>query len=77
MQQPLQEGQRYRCTACGNLTRFDVIRTLQLKEYYHVEIGGAINVEEHKVLSEEIVSVRCRWCDNGTTVEIIEGPGAA
>src|SRR5215469_7120555 len=31
---------RYRCDACGNLTRFDVIATRRTREFHHYNLGG-------------------------------------
>jgi hypothetical protein len=60
---------RYRCTACGNLTRFDVTSTRRERAFHHYSIGGELTVEEREVLSEAVESVMCRWCGNGTAVE--------
>lgn len=72
-------GTRWRCTQCGNLTRFDVTRTSRVVEFVHVELSGDPRVEESKVLEESVESVRCRWCGSGTaenTIELVERPGA-
>jgi hypothetical protein len=74
--QPLKEGQRYRCKACGNLTRFDVVRTLRLKGFHHFTIGGEQIIEEEDTLDEEIISVECRWCSDSKAIEVIEGKNA-
>ena len=31
---------RWRCTLCGNLTRFDVTRSTRAQEYVHVDLAG-------------------------------------
>ena len=31
---------RWRCTLCGNLTRFDVTRSTKAVEYVHVDLAG-------------------------------------
>ena len=31
---------RYRCTACGNLTRFDVVSTRRTRAFHHYTVGG-------------------------------------
>ena len=59
---------RYRCTACGNLTRFDVTSTSRTREFHHYTVGGELSVEETEVLSETIESVECRWCGPGAEV---------
>lgn len=68
---------RYRCTACGNLTRFDVTTTRRTTAFHHYTVGGELQVEEETVLDEVVESVSCRWCGNGSAVEPIEGADAA
>lgn len=53
---------RWRCAACGNLTRFDVVRTLRSREFLHVSLAGEPQVQEREVLTETIERVTCRWC---------------
>jgi hypothetical protein len=65
---------RWRCTRCGNLTRFDVTRRARTREYLHVDLSGAAAVEEREVLEEVVESVRCRWCDGVGTVELVPRP---
>jgi DNA-directed RNA polymerase subunit M/transcription elongation factor TFIIS len=67
---------RYRCAACGNLTRFDVVTTRRTRAFHHYSVGGDLTVEEVEVLDESVEEVTCRWCGNGKAVEEIE-PGAA
>jgi len=62
---------RYRCAACGNLTRFDVMTDRRTRAFHHYSVGGTLSVEEEEVLSEEVVEVRCRWCGHGRSVEIL------
>jgi hypothetical protein len=64
---------RYRCAACGNLTRFDVTVTRTERAFHHYSIGGDLSVEERQVLSETIDDVSCRWCGNGRSIERLEG----
>jgi hypothetical protein len=66
---------RYRCTACGNLTRFDVTTTRRTSAFHHYTVGGELRVEEESVLEERVESVTCRWCGTGTAVERIDGDG--
>ena len=33
---------RYRCTSCGNLTRFDVTATRTVKAFHHYTVGGGL-----------------------------------
>jgi hypothetical protein len=67
---------RWRCTQCGNLTRFDVTRSVRAEEYLHVDLAGDAVVEERRVLSETAESVRCRWCNGVNTVELVARPAA-
>ena len=62
---------RYRCAACGNLTRFDVTADRRTKSFHHYSVGGELQVEDEQVLSEEIVDVVCRWCGHGRAVETL------
>ncbi len=67
---------RWRCSRCGNLTRFDVIRSTQAREYVHLDLAGEPVVEEREVLKESGESVRCRWCDATNSVELVPRPEA-
>jgi len=60
---------RYRCTACGNLTRFDVVTTRRTRAFHHYTVGGSLTIEDEDLLSEVVEEVSCRWCGNGTKVE--------
>jgi hypothetical protein len=60
---------RYRCTACGNITRFDVTTSRRSRQFHHYTVGGALTVEEDEMLSEVVEAVSCRWCGNGSSVE--------
>ena len=64
---------RYRCAACGNLTRFDVTSTRRTRAFHHYSLGGELAVEGEDVLEERVEEVSCRWCGHGTAVEAIEG----
>lgn len=59
---------RFRCTACGNLTRFDVTISRRTTAFHHYSVGGDLTVEDEKVLSESIDQVDCRWCGTGAHV---------
>lgn len=63
---------RYRCTACGNLTRFDVVERRRTQAYHHYTVSGELQVEEETVLDRVVEDVTCRWCGDGTSVEIME-----
>ncbi len=62
---------RYRCAACGNLTRFDVTTTRRTRAFYHYTLGGDLVVEDEEVLAETVEEVVCRWCSSGRAVETI------
>jgi hypothetical protein len=36
---------RYRCSACGNITRFDVVADRRTRAFYHFSVGGELKVE--------------------------------
>ena len=63
---------RYRCTACGNLTRFDVISTRRSRSFHHYSVGGELEVESVEVLAETIEDVSCHWCGTGTSVTTVD-----
>lgn len=67
---------RWRCTLCGNLTRFDVTRASRTVEYVHLDLTGVPSVEERQVLSDTVESVRCRWCNTADRIELVERPSA-
>ena len=67
---------RYRCTACGNLTRFDVVTTRRTSAFHHFTIGGDLEIEDEQVLSEVVESVSCRWCGSGKAVEALSEASA-
>ncbi|MEU4898374.1 hypothetical protein AB0B12_38505 [Streptomyces sp. NPDC044780] len=67
---------RWRCTLCGNLTRFDVTRATRAVEYVHLDLAGEPSVEEREVLSETIESVRCRWCNAVDQIELVDRPSS-
>ncbi len=62
---------RYRCNACGNLTRFEVTVTRRTRAFHHFTIGGDLSIEDTQVLAEEIEPVVCRWCDSSASVVVI------
>lgn len=67
---------RWRCTACGNLTRFDVVRSVRRRDFVHADLAGEQQVEETEVLAEAVEQVTCRWCNGVNTVELVARPGA-
>jgi hypothetical protein len=68
---------RFRCTACGNLTRFDVTTTRRTRAFHHYTVGGELRVEHEEVLSEQVEEVACRWCGNGRAVVALSEDEAA
>ena len=64
---------RYRCSACGNLTRFDVVAVRRTRAYHHFSVGGELHVEDEVVVDETVEEVTCRWCGSGAAVETIPG----
>jgi hypothetical protein len=68
---------RYRCRACGNLTRFDVTTTRRTRAFHHFTVGGTLSVEDEEVLDEAVESVVCRWCGNGSSVTELSDAEAA
>ncbi len=67
---------RWRCTQCGNLTRFDVLRSVRAQEYVHVDLAGRQVVEERQVLRDDAEHVTCRWCGGLDSVEVVPRPDA-
>ena len=65
------EDQRYRCAGCGNLTRFDVTRTVRTTEFWHFDLAGDHRVEESDVHAETVESVTCRWCGRSDAIELV------
>jgi hypothetical protein len=65
------ESQRWRCGACGNLTRFDVTRSRRTTEFWHFDLAGEHRVEESELLAEAVESVRCRWCGRDDVIEMV------
>jgi hypothetical protein len=63
---------RYRCAACGNLTRFDVTRQRRTRAFHHYTVGGELRVEDEVVLDEVVEDVICRWCGTGSSVDVLD-----
>ena len=63
---------RYRCGACGNLTRFDVLATRRTRRFVHFSLAGDPSVDEEEVIEETIEAVTCRWCNaTGAQIEVL------
>ena len=68
---------RWRCGRCGNLTRFDVVRTSRVREYWHLDLAGEAGIEETEVVTDAVESVTCRWCGAGDdAIETVPRPAA-
>jgi hypothetical protein len=64
---------RYRCAACGNVTRFDVVATRRTRAFHHYSIGGELEIEDEEVLDARIENVTCRWCNaSGAQIELVD-----
>ena len=70
------DGERWRCSGCGNLTRFDVTRTRRTTEYWHLDLAGDHQVEDETVLAESVEAVSCRWCGRADAIEIVDRAAA-
>ena len=68
-------GERLRCAACGNLTRFDVVATRRTTAFWHYTMAGELTVEEEHDLVVEAEEVRCRWCGSAGDVEVVPAIG--
>ena len=62
---------RWRCAGCGNLTRFDVVRSRRTKEFWHFDLAGEHQVEHTEVETESVESVGCRWCGRTDAIELV------
>ncbi|HTW98743.1 MAG TPA: hypothetical protein VMD59_08205 [Acidimicrobiales bacterium] len=62
----------YRCRACGNKTRFDVVETRRTRQFRHFDLAGSSVVEEEDVLSAHVESITCRWCGRSDAIEARE-----
>jgi hypothetical protein len=64
---------RYRCSACGNLTRFDVVAARRTRSFHHFSVGGELTVEDEELLDEQVELVTCRGCGaSGPQIEELE-----
>ena len=66
--------QRLRCSACGNLTRFDVVTRRRTTGYWHYTLAGELSIEGERDLEAVAESLRCRWCGSERDVEVIPAP---
>lgn len=65
---------RFRCGHCGNLTRFDVVRTTRVREFWHLDMSGAAVVEEREIMQDDVEQVACRWCSATDRVALVPRP---
>jgi hypothetical protein len=68
---------RWRCSACGNLTRFDVTTTRRTTEFWHFDLAGDHEVESSMTDREVVTEVTCRWCGRADAVELVPRAEAA
>jgi hypothetical protein len=68
----LEPGKRFRCTACGNLTRFDVETVERVRRFWHVDLAGVGTAEEEERLAVQVEAVSCRWCGASDRIEVID-----
>lgn len=62
---------RWRCSRCGNLTRFDVVRSTRSRQYWHFDLGGTPAIEDSEALQDDLESVTCRWCGAADAIEVV------
>ena len=72
----LEQGKRWRCGACGNLTRFDVESVERVRRFWHVELSGEGRIDEEDHLDVDVIAVVCRWCGATDSIETIDAPAA-
>ncbi len=72
----LEPDHRFRCDACGNVTRFDVTVTATTRRFHHFDLGGDSRVEEEEVLEQTVRSVVCRWCGREDAITVEPAPVA-
>ena len=68
------EKSRLRCAHCGNLTRFDVVRSSRVREFWHVTMDGEPTVDETEVYADSVESITCRWCGAADRIEVVARP---
>lgn len=73
----LAEGERYRCDACGNLTRFDVETDERVQRFWHLDLSGQGTAERTDVVASAVRAVTCRWCGASERIEVVAVPAGA
>lgn len=66
-------ARRYRCGACGGLTRFAVRLTRTITYFHHQAIDGSMMPEDEEVINEVVEEVKCVYCGHGNNIEVMEG----
>ena len=70
---PLAAMPRYRCAACGNLTRFDVVTTRRTRAFHHYTVGGELQVEDEELLDEQVDRILADMRRNGPIMQSLVG----
>lgn len=73
----LGEGERYRCGACGNLTRFDVETEERVRRFWHLDLAGQGSPESTEEIEVAVRAVTCRWCGQSDGIEVVAVPAGA
>lgn len=68
----LTPGHRFRCDACGNLTRFDVDITERQVRYWHADLAGEGQVEQSDTVEQTVNGVSCRWCGTTEGIQVVK-----
>ena len=58
------------------MTRFDVVRTSTVKQYWHSDMSGEVSIDTTETTAEEVQSVSCRWCGATEEIELVLRPAA-
>ncbi len=72
----LPAGKRWRCGACGNLTRFDVESVERVRRFWHLDLAGEGRVDEEDRVDVDVIAVTCRWCGSKDAIEVVDAPSA-
>lgn len=62
----------YRCSHCGNRTRFDVYDVVKRRRFEHADLSGIVEVDEEEIIDRVIDRVVCRWCDRDDGVTEVQ-----
>jgi hypothetical protein len=58
------------------LTRFDVQRSITVKEFWHFDMAGDHVIETSESNAETIEAIVCRWCGATDEIEHVLRPSA-